>query len=607
MSFLIRQISRTADGREIVRPTTLDVAEIAVGRSSACEIHLADLAVEPRHAVIRETAPGQLVIEAVGGRGFEIDGRTRTRTEVDAAKGAELGFGSHRLTLGRDGDATTIAVERVEALSDSAEDRDWSNVFTLRGLMPGKRASAWSFILLVAAAFLAWPIYSWATYKEVEKRPVAFHGDESWSSGALSKGHASLENNCQACHIQPFVAVRDAECIACHKDDSHAHAEPLRLAGAKAAPDLAGKARLVFTNAFNIPQGRCVECHTEHEGEGKMQPTAQQFCADCHATLDDRLTDTKIANASDFGLDHPQFKPAVLVRPGGRNPPTQRISLDRKPTEDNGLKFPHRLHLSKTGGVARMAQRLSEDFGFENALVCKDCHTPDPSGVRFKPVDMEADCAMCHSLAFDEVGGIRRTLRHGQPKQVVADLLAFYRSTPPDRPVNLGAMVRRRPGDALQAETARNYAVAARGRFGRADDAIRAVFSRGGACFDCHSVVAPPRGSLNFEIRPVSQTMRYMHKGWFDHDAHKKETCESCHTSAVKSANATDLLLPDLKSCRTCHVGEQGGSLVKVSKPTRSGCALCHSYHADDGAPWLVRQRTYKRVEGVDLTLAFPR
>ncbi len=51
--------------------------------------------------------------------------------------------------------------------------------------------------------------------------------------------------------------------------------------------------------------------------------------------------------------------------------------------------------------------------------------------MRVKPVEMERDCAMCHSLAFETVGGVTRTLRHGEPDQVVADLTAYYRSTPP--------------------------------------------------------------------------------------------------------------------------------------------------------------------------------
>src|SRR3546814_4184476 len=87
-----------------------------------------------------------------------------------------------------------------------------------------------------------------------------------------------------------------------------------------------------------------------------------------------------------------------------RRPVLQRVSLERHPRETSNLKFPHALHLSKTGGVAQMARRLAGDYGFGQALACKDCHDETPDGVRFQPVSMKEDCAMCHSLAFDRVG-----------------------------------------------------------------------------------------------------------------------------------------------------------------------------------------------------------
>ena len=49
---------------------------------------------------------------------------------------------------------------------------------------------------------------------------------------------------------------------------------------------------------------------------------------------------------------------------------------------------------------------------------------------------------MCHSLAFDQIGGTIRTLRHGAPAQVIADLRALYRAGGPQRPAELE---RRRP------------------------------------------------------------------------------------------------------------------------------------------------------------------
>ncbi len=189
---------------------------------------------------------------------------------------------------------------------------------------------------------------------------------------------------------------------------------------------------------------------------------------------------------------------------------------------------------------------------------------------------------MCHSLAFDRVGGTLRTLRHGQPAQVVADLRDFYRGRRPPPPPSLAPAARRPPGEAQAVSTRIQFDRAVAGQ--SADRAIRAVFSRGGACYDCHQVDQPPAGSLAFRIRPVAFPARYMHHGWFDHRPHATQTCASCH-AAERSNSASDLLLPDLASCRTCHGGE------RTTKPVASSCAMCHDYHIDEGAPSMLIRR----------------
>lgn len=597
MAFIVRQISRTADGREIIRPTTVEKDAVTVGRDAASDVHLADLGVDLHHATIAKLPGGRLVIESTGGLEFEIDGRSTLKADINPSVGGELRFGSHRIGVSEEGGTTVLSVERVEALSDASGEKEEIGLFTLKGLLPGRRASAWAVIAGVLMLFLAWPIYTYATSHGVKERTAGFHADELWTSGALSAAHKSLENNCQACHVNKFEAVRDTACLTCHKDDAHDHADPERLAMAKAGPGFAGRIKGFFQTTFNHPEGRCVDCHTEHEGAGKMAPTAQAFCTDCHASLNTRLTNTKIMNASDFGTEHPEFRPAITVGISPRdNRMYRRVSFGAKPIEDNGLKFPHAIHLAKGGSIARMAQTMKGQQGWGDNLECKDCHTPSADGTRFKPISMEKNCSMCHSLAFDNIGGTVRTLRHGQPAMVAADLRAFYRSTLPSRPISLEGMARRRPGDYAAAETSQDYVLGARAYPGRADEAIRAVFSKGGACFDCHVVTPTGNGAAPYHVQRVFQPERYMQKGWFDHNAHKSETCNSCH-KAEQSKSATDLLLPDLASCRTCHVGESGARLKPVARPVESGCAMCHDYHIGEGAPWLTRERI-DRVKG---------
>ena len=592
MSFQIRQISLTADGREIVRSATLAKPQLSLGRSSTNDIHLPDLALEADHARIEQVDDRFIRVRATGTLGFDLEGRTTRSAEIDTAKGAELRFGGHRITVSRGDDgAAILSIRRVDAVSDASEEKEEARVFSLRGLLPGKRLTAWGLALAILIGFLAVPIYSYATRPATDTRNIySVQGDGPWSSGPLSQAHHALEGKCETCHQKAFVSVRDSACQTCHKS-VHDHAPAARIAMARAEPGMGGQfLNLVASTFGKPPEGACVDCHREHEGAGPMQPTPQAFCTDCHGTLKDRLKDSKLANASDFGTDHPQFS-ALVQYQSGAHPRFVRASLDAKPMDDSGLKFPHDVHLSKTGGVARMARTLGGDYG--DALACKDCHRPTADGVRFLPVDMERDCQSCHSLAFETIGGTVRTLRHGQPDQVIADLRAYYRSTGPAQPLSLGGMARRRPGSYAQGQVYHAYFGAVAARPSRADDAIRAVFSKGGACHDCHIVTG---GGTSWQVTPVHQPMRYMMNGWFDHKAHRTETCESCH-AAPKSHDARQLLLPKLDSCRTCHGGEKSRADVP------SGCAMCHSYHMDDGAPWTPAALAVKKdrvTEGSD-------
>ena len=555
MSFVIRTVSRTADGREIVRPVTLAQDTIAIGRDASNDIHLADLAVEPFHARLTMLPGGKLRVESVGGLGFAVDGRTTERAEIDPEMGAELRFGGHLLAIGSDGGNVIVRVERTATVSDATGDKDERTAFSLKGLLPGKRIGAWTFALLALSAFLVAPLWSWATYSTVKTRPAGFHADTAWSSGPLSKAHHALEGNCQACHDKAFVSVEDSKCAACHTG-VHDHADPKRQVTAMAPAGFGKAVGNIFKVAFGKPTGqRCVDCHTEHEGAGPMPATAQAFCTDCHATMKARLPDTKIANAGDFGLDHPAFKPLRV---------------------DGGLKFPHDVHLSNTSGVARMVQTMPANFDGKRTapgMDCKDCHTATADGVRFLPVDMESDCQMCHSLGYDRVGGTVRTLKHGDVAQAVADVRALgWRPT--DAPMMLAG--RHRPGEPAPASQG--------GRPASAD----ALFTKGGACYDCHIIERTGDAATNgWRIAKVTQPLRFMAKGWFDHKSHSTETCASCH-NAAGSKSASDLLIPAIgklgdkngATCRSCHGGEASASKVP------SSCATCHDYHLDSAAPW---------------------
>jgi hypothetical protein len=539
--------------------------------------------------VIHRVAARTILVTAVAGLPYSIDGRSAERAEIAVETGAEIRIASYRLAISWDDEAQAIAIliERFGLLARSIETHDDRETFSLARKLPSRRLMAWIGALIVLGAFLAWPIWSFhqreqARLTSAQMTQVSHIADASWSPGALSAAHAALARNCTACHVKAFVAVRDESCRACHAQ-THDHADPARLARAIAPGDWAGRLRLTIAHKFNRPEGRCVDCHVEHEGDQAMRTPAQKFCADCHAALKAKLPDTKLPDASDFGTDHPQFTPAIMLQPGP-HPRFERISLDAKPREETGLKFPHALHLSAINGVARMAQTLGQAPGGKG-LDCAACHKPDPSSGGFKPVTMEANCQSCHSLAFASDNGVVRTLRHGDPNEARATLRDYFASHGGNAPASLSGMVRRRPGD---------IAVSAASG-GGATQAIRAIFSPGGACFDCHTVSPPTRpGALDYGIAPVNLPTHYLTDGWFDHRAHATQTCESCH-AATKSNDARDVMLPKIAECRTCHSGER----ATRAAPVASSCAMCHVYHRDPGLPASANLRSRKPGEVV--------
>ncbi|MGQ0588822.1 MAG: cytochrome c3 family protein [Sphingosinicella sp.] len=569
---------------------------LKVGRDPDCDIRLNDLAVALHHATIEQISATQIGVSAEAGLTVEIDGAATQFGQIDLATGGTVKVGPFLLRiLAAEMGSDDVAIDVARADTDAEEDRFDTRRFALATVMPGKRAVAWTLGIVVLGLFLAWPIYSFYSQRGTPPDQVAsgYHADQLWLSGSLSPGHASLAQNCTACHAAPFQPVQDASCQACHTA-VHDHADLARLQ--RARPDLGmwDRFQLAVADTFGQTPGRCVDCHTEHEGSQRMVPTPQQFCADCHTDLRARLPDTRLGDASDFEDAHPEFQPAVLVRWTGEQPQLQRVSLARNPREASNLRFPHALHLDPRGGVAQMGRRLGGEHGFGQQLECADCHVPTPDGVRFQPVDMERDCGMCHSLAFEQIGGVTRTLRHGEPRQVVADILSFARGNRGPA-ADLGA-ARSRPGDVNQIRAAIQFARARSQAAPRAAAAVRQAFSAEGTCGECHMVEAPASG-FDYRIRPVAFPTRYMLHGWFDHRPHQaaqrpgrprlegSAACLSCH-AADRSSDAGDLMLPNVASCRDCH----GGETTRL--PVESGCAMCHDYHMDEGVPaMLLRQQ----------------
>lgn len=567
MTFRLRQIDYTADGRRLARDRMAEVATLTVGRASENDIHLPDLAVEPAHATISASGT-RLTVQSLGTLGFTVDGKPARQVEINAASGAELGFGSTKLTVSLDSDGVVlIEIEgesRGQEKADPAADKAG---FALATVMPGKRGIGWALLALILAVFLALPIVSHMSRAAGPTAHVV--GDKAWNPGELSLAHHMLSSHCEACHTKPFQAVRSETCMSCHKD-VHDHAPLGRLALARGPGDAGARTLQAVGHAFGKESpGGCIDCHVEHQGMQAMAPPRQQFCANCHNGLDQRVTDTKLGNAADFGTAHPEFRAWVVS-----NAETRRltpVSLDAHPKEDDGLTFSHQMHLDRLGGVAKMAMTLGAGQGYGRALDCADCHRPSSDGARFEPVSMERDCEACHSLAYSRVGGTFLKLRHGDIPQMLAQLSLAG----PSRAI---ASNRTRPGDFGQANYASGGLYHANFRLsGVAGQAMAPT----GICGECHK---PEMRNGKLAVRPVTQVSRYMPNGWFDHRAHRQTPCSECH-AAAKSQSSADVLLPRVSECRSCHLGE-GAAKPKVP----SSCAMCHAYHKTALAPKSARE-----------------
>lgn len=442
---------------------------------------------------------------------------------------------------------------------------------------------------------------------------AAWTPDHVWDPGPVSRVHANIAASCTTCHQKPFEAVKDETCLGCHQGIRD-HAGPSDLATAAGPAGPLGRVLAAVGNGFGLEPGRCAGCHNEHNGDADVVRAHQTFCDGCHATLRRALPGTKLGDASDFGVHHPQFHPTVPVVTDNASPGQRRWSLDDAPKENSGLKFSHAQHLDTAGGVTRMARELGTARGFGGPLACANCHRPDAAKALFEPISMERHCSTCHDLTFDLDDGHRRVLPHGQPKDVEAVLRDHYlgqeleRLTLESREPDTSQPVRRRPGERAVTLAPEEQKRAFMNVEQATAKALDRAFSadRKGLCVGCHDVTREAMAAfVTHKIAPVRLADRYMPLARFDHGKHDTANleCASCHAATTSKASS-DVLLPgigsvgDLRSCgptpcacRNCHAGED------TARATPSPCLTCHRYHGGYGAPLMTPARREARSD----------
>ncbi|MFN4329734.1 MAG: hypothetical protein ACK4FF_12750 [Limnobacter sp.] len=394
--------------------------------------------------------------------------------------------------------------------------------------------------------------------------------DSAWNPGPLASAHSALESDCQACHQGGFTRVADTSCTACHSNMGLHVTEQTQ-------------------KDSSFTEGRCASCHHDHKGRESLAEQNRHFagqaCSDCHSQIKDIAPKSLTLPVSDFSDDkHPSFRLTVAKGPHGTDqaPQLTRIRMAKNTViqEANTLKFPHDVHLDRRG-IEGPTKKV--------VMACGDCHQPADTPSGFKPITMEQQCQSCHKLNFEPALPDRQA-PHGPVDAVLSTIDEFYSYlalNPQERQrVNAQrAVLRNRPGE----KTPNRSTLQAIGNSPSAMAALATteLFENTG-CAVCHTVkrqTAPStlktsgRNLPQYSIAPVTNTHAWMPMATFNHKAHEFERCDSCH-KAQHSKESSDVLMPDLASCQTCHSGRQ----AEFSK-VQSDCGLCHNYHLHPKGP----------------------
>lgn len=547
MRWLVRHVHRKGKGQVSFEDDIHFGDVLTVGRGASQAVFLSDMRAAIEHARITAVGRGKYRVESLIEAGIRVNGGIVQQATLGA--GAQIEIGSTRLTLmepPEDYDAGIEIGSIDKAEQDAAAARKRLPT-TLSETRLSKRLPAW--ILLVAILLLALLLplgahYSSALSNTLQATPLPSR--DAWQAGELDPAHHFFGSNCTQCHSEGFAWVKDADCLSCH-NQLPAHADPIQ---------------------FNLPElgeARCAHCHRDHNGDDGLVRNDQTLCSSCHVGLAEASGGkTTLPDVSDFGHDHPPFKVALPRWTAEGEFAPERVALTPDLEERSGLRFPHDLHLSPDG--------IQSPDG-ERTLACIDCHQTEAGGALMRPVDFETMCQDCHRLTFD-ITAPEREVPHGRISEIFHTLDEFYarralEGEVADQAAPAPLRTRRRPGQSVTTEERRLALTWAR-------DKSRQVAEKlfnGGTCSVCH-VTGPGRTTDEpWQVAPVRVSGEWFPKANFTHRKHATMECVDCH-QAETSDSSSDLLLPPIENCQTCHAGEHGGR-----DRLQSSCIACHGYH----------------------------
>lgn len=443
---------------------------------------------------------------------------------------------------------------------------------------PLKRAKFWLSILLPVCA-VVW--IAWYTFRKDAR---------VYSSGRMSEAHAVLETECAACHVQKagvFSAkAEDNACLACHDGPVH--------------------------HASEVPTPRCAECHAEHRGRVNLRATNDKACAECHGNLEGQTSSglRYAAHIKNFAHDHPEFMalrddlrdPTTLklnhqihmklIRRGPNGPLVQLDCSDchRPATAKGSWTYADAKYVDVTPSYSlekKNAPRPSQIVAVTQILRLEQLsdllqpHAAKTGRELMAPVKFATACASCHLLSFDKRfdGGVP----HDKPEIIHTFLVKQFQEYIAAHPAEV--RVARDPERDLTGKpilpevrlltpvqwVSERTAEAEELLWRKTCSQCHALNYAGGGALPQVNALAARRDATLPQVGPSKVISQWMPHAKFDHDAHGGFSCVSCHQTALTSTESSDVLLPGIATCKTCH--------APGAEHAESRCFECHTYH----------------------------
>ena len=385
-----------------------------------------------------------------------------------------------------------------------------------------------------------------------------------YSSGSLSRAHAVLEKQCSACHVRQtgalFAKAADSACLDCHDGPAH--------------------------HASKTASPVCAACHAEHRGRVNLAAASDQACATCHAGLRNSRPDTRYASRIHSLRDgHPEvaalrqiaetaagdsatikLNHAIHMKPIRRGPNGVLVNLEcancHRPTSAEA-------DLTYSDAKYRAAA-VSYNAGDEMLPISAGTLSrPKPITGRelMAQVKFANACAACHLLTFDQ--RFDEGVPHDKPAVIHAFLLKKFEQYIAEHPSEL--RVTRDPTQELGGKRISPQVRVLTGSewvTERMAEAEELLWRK--TCKQCHALTISRDRALP-QVAAANVKTQWMPHAKFDHDAHRGFSCVSCHAKALTSTEASDILLPGIAICKTCHGPGPDHADAR--------CSECHTYH----------------------------